>query len=310
MISYLKHYEIDKQRWDDCINQSDNGLVYAMSWYLDMVCPDWEALIKDDYQYVFPLTRGKKYGIHYLFQPYFAQQLGVFSVHPVDTLITDEFIRSIPRKYRLVEINLNEFQEQGTENPERMMKDNFNLTLALSKPYEELYSNYSQNTRRNLKKAREAKIRIADIVNENELIQMFRKNRGKDIEKMNDSAYSILHQIVTECKKRGMIKISGAFTNDKLCAGVLFLSWKQRHIFLFSASNADARKNGAMSLIIDTFIRQHAGYNETLDFEGSNDKNLARFYHSFGSAGNYYSSIRINRLPWIVKTIKTLLTKK
>ena len=317
MIKYLKHHEIDKQRWDDCINHSANGLIYALSWYLDVVCPDWEALIKDDYQYVFPLTPGKKYGIGYLYQPYFAQQLGVFSVHPIHAVITGMFISAIPKKYRLVEINLNESQGILTENPvwdtnDKKMRfiQNLNLKLSLDQSYEELLSRYSQNTKRNLKKAREAGASIVNTTPITEIIEMFRQHRGKDIEKMNDQAYAILQSLATECNRRGCLRILGAMADGKLCAGVVFVSWHQHHILLFSAVNTQARHNGAMSLLVDSFIKEHAESDGILDFEGSNDANLARFYRSFGSAENFYDSLRINHLPFIVKAGLFLLRKK
>jgi hypothetical protein len=63
----------------NAIARSFNGIVYAYSWYLDIVSPGWDALVKDDYKSVMPLTWRKKYGIKYLYQPFFTQQLGVFS---------------------------------------------------------------------------------------------------------------------------------------------------------------------------------------------------------------------------------------
>jgi len=46
MIIYHKHHEIDRDRWDECIRKSFNGIIYAYSWYLDIVSPQWEALIE------------------------------------------------------------------------------------------------------------------------------------------------------------------------------------------------------------------------------------------------------------------------
>ena len=63
MIQYLKHNEIDKKKWNDCIDHSVNNLIYSYSWYLDIVCPNWNALLEDDYTSIMPLTAGKKYGI-------------------------------------------------------------------------------------------------------------------------------------------------------------------------------------------------------------------------------------------------------
>ena len=98
----------------------------------------------------------------------------------------------------------------------------------------------------------------------------------------------------------------GIKTDDKLEAGAIFLksdsksgSRKGEYIFLFSATGDRAKESGAMSMIIDTFIQNHSEENMNLDFEGSMDKGLARFYKSFGSEEVVYLQIRKNRLPYI-----------
>ncbi|MCX6283824.1 MAG: hypothetical protein NTW31_06290 [Bacteroidetes bacterium] len=99
MISYLKHNEIDRARWDGCISRSLNRRVYAFSWYLDIVAPAWEALVSDDYLSVFPLTPGRKAGVCYLFQPFFTQQLGLFSSNPIGEENAEKFMSSIPMNW-------------------------------------------------------------------------------------------------------------------------------------------------------------------------------------------------------------------
>ena len=79
MINYFRHTQINKNRWDDCIGRSLNRRVYAFSWYLDLVCPGWDAMIENDYERVFPLTHHQKWRVSYLAQPYVTQQLGIFS---------------------------------------------------------------------------------------------------------------------------------------------------------------------------------------------------------------------------------------
>src|ERR1700692_3437990 len=79
MIHYLKHNAIDKRRWDEAIDRAFNGMIYAKSWYLDIVSPQWDALVSDDYRAVMPLTWRRKFGVYYLYQPFFTQQLGVFT---------------------------------------------------------------------------------------------------------------------------------------------------------------------------------------------------------------------------------------
>lgn len=59
MILFRSHSEIDKEKWDACIRESANGMIYGYSWYLDIVSPGWAGLIEDAYTAVFPLTQRK-----------------------------------------------------------------------------------------------------------------------------------------------------------------------------------------------------------------------------------------------------------
>ena len=59
-IKYLSHNNIDLKKWDICIQNAYNSLIYAESWYLDIVSPNWEALVYNDYEYVMPLPLKRK----------------------------------------------------------------------------------------------------------------------------------------------------------------------------------------------------------------------------------------------------------
>ena len=56
MIHYIQHKDIDFEKWDACVANSFNRLIYGFSWYLDVVCDDWDALVLNDYEAVFPLS--------------------------------------------------------------------------------------------------------------------------------------------------------------------------------------------------------------------------------------------------------------
>ena len=107
MIRYLTHKQIDKEQWDRCVLQSVNSLVYGLSWYLDLASPGWDALVEDDYQSVFPLTHKRKFSIPYLAQPFFTQQLGLFTTGLLSQDLVTHFLHTIPTKFKLVEIHLN-----------------------------------------------------------------------------------------------------------------------------------------------------------------------------------------------------------
>lgn len=303
MIRYLKHNEINKKKWDNCIDHSINNIIYAYSWYLDIVCPNWNALIEDDYKSIMPLTAGKKYGIEYLYPPYFAQQLGVFSKEKLPKEKAEEFLNSIPSDYKFIEICLNTnntFEFSGFQ-----IKKNINLELSLDSSYDSLRKNYSRLTVRNIKKAMKNKVRIQKNIPPSDLISIFRKTRGEEISNLKDKNYKILLNLITTCLERGFAEVWGALTNDnKLCAGVVLFIKNNRAIFIFSATDANAKENGAMFFLIDNFIRNNAGNNTVFDFEGSNLPGVARLYRGFGSKENVYLQVKKNKLPKLVRWLK------
>ena len=64
-IKYLCHSKIDFERWDRCVADASNSLIYAESWYLDIVCRRWGGLVGGDYEAVMPLPISRRYGIPY-----------------------------------------------------------------------------------------------------------------------------------------------------------------------------------------------------------------------------------------------------
>nr|MBU9937149.1 hypothetical protein [Ferruginibacter sp.] len=98
-IRYLTYRQIDKPKWDACIDGAYNGLIYAYSFYLDSMAKHWDALVLNDYEAVMPLTWNKKYGIHYLYQPPFTACLGVFGKQ-LNAATVSDFLKSIPPKFR------------------------------------------------------------------------------------------------------------------------------------------------------------------------------------------------------------------
>lgn len=307
-IRFLTHEQIDMDKWNHCVENAVNTLPYACSWYLDTVSPGWNALVAEDYAAVFPLTTRKKYGIHYLFQPAFTQQLGLFSKELLTDEIVNLFLQSIPAKYRLIEIKLNRFN-----NPDSNLfpvTNNVNLELSLLASHEEIRASYSKNLKRNLKKAEKSRLSVAPQINPVEVIRMFQLNRGRQLKSLTEADYKSLEQLIYKMAKRGYAQVSGVFTErNSLCAAAVFVKTDERLIFLFSGLNDEGRQVAAMPFLIDSVIKKHAGQNIIFDFEGSNDPNLARFYSSFGAHQANYPGIKINKLPFMTRAMLKMLKK-
>ena len=93
---YVENKNIDKVKWDRCIETAGNGLIYANSFYLDAMAKHWDAIVLNDYEAVMPLTWNKKYGIYYLYQPFLCASLGVFGNNLTGEILYS-FLNNIPK---------------------------------------------------------------------------------------------------------------------------------------------------------------------------------------------------------------------
>jgi hypothetical protein len=296
MIRYVKNKEIDKSKWDDCIRNAVNRRPYAFSWFLDIICPDWDALEMNDYETVFPLPQKRKFGIRYLYQPFFAQQLGVFSrVHLTEQLV-DEFLQAIPSRFSFVHIHMNSMNKVNAERYSVTPRINHELDLIAT--YDMIFRGYNQNTKRNIRKALDQNISIRRKVEPDELITLFKENFGQHEKSLKFTNYETLRKLMMVCLRTTFSITLGAYLPDNtLCAGVFLLRDEERIIYHFAATDNNARENGAMFLLVDSFLKEHGGQALILDFEGSNDPNVARFYKGFGAKETQFSQVVINRLP-------------
>lgn len=308
MIRHLKNEEIEREKWDECIAGAFNGNVYGFSWYLDIVSPGWAALVEDDYLRVFPLPVKQKLNIVYSLQPYFTQQLGVFSRSALNTEEVASFLQAIPPVLRFIDLNMNVFSR--VQAGEWKVAEMANFELDLIPDYERLRERYSPNIRRNLKKSAESNLLIVKSVRPEEVVTLFRENRGKQFGNLGSEQYAVLLRLIYASIHKGMAQVWGVYdAHNELCAGVVWLFSHQEAIFLFSGLSETGRGNGAMPFLVDSFIRDHAGRQLTLDFEGSNDEGLARFYRSFGSKKVSYCRVVINRLPVWLRVPLSVLRK-
>lgn len=308
MIQYLTHNQIDKSKWDAIIAECGN--IYAFSWYLDIVHPQWEALVEDDYHSVMPLTGGKKFGINYLYQPYFVQQLGMFSQVPVTPQKTEEFLNAIPKKYRFAEIRLNE--DNIIADGVQGIEYHRNVLLDLNQDYEAIRAHYHQNTKRNLAKAEDNHLQLVTSVIPYHVVALFRDNRGALLNKWGDIEYGVLIHLAKEAQQRNYAFMLGASEKGvgQLICAAIFMKTMDRITFLFSGLTVEGKQRQAMTYLLDQVIQKYANQPMTFDFEGSDDENLARFYLGFGGEEKKYPSYCFNRLSPMGKALLKVWKKR
>ncbi|HMG69033.1 MAG TPA: hypothetical protein VK588_15150 [Chitinophagaceae bacterium] len=299
-IQYLSNAEIDKTKWDHCIDNASNGLIYGYSFYLDQMALHWDALVMNDYEAIMPLTWNKKFGISYLFQPPFAASLGVFGNGLNEGLI-NEFIQLIPKKFRLIEISLNKGNVFITQPPFLISRTNH--ILPLEKTYDELYKGYRENHQRNIQKALHGGCTLTRNISIDKIIEL-NKEQMKNVAPIKSSYYDRFKKLYEFLSKENKAAVFGALNKENLLiASCVFFFSHNRAFYIMAANHPAGRNTGASHLLIDSFIKEHAGQKLILDFEGSDVESVALFYHGFGARKEIFPSIRWNRLPWLLRVV-------
>lgn len=301
-IKYISHHEIDKKKWDDCVQQAQNGLIYAYSWYLDAMAERWDALVLNDYETIMPLTWNKKYGIHYLYQPYFCASLGIFSKTTITAKTTQAFLEHIPKRFRYIDIYLNQhnlFPVEGFSLTERI-----NYILPLNHTYSEIADLYRTNLKRNIKKAEQSGLQAVKHISVDEIIELAKETMQR-VSAISDEQLNRFKKLFAIAQNKQLAETLGIYNkNDQLLASAVFLFSHNRWYYILVGNHPNGKTLGASHYLIDRFIATHADTNAILDFEGSDIRNLAFFYSSYGATEERYPALRMNRLPKLLKWLK------
>lgn len=300
-ILYIPHASIDKKNWDLCIDNTTDGLIYAYSFYLDAMSKNWDALIMNDYEIVMPLTWNKKYTIHYLYQPFFCAQLGIFGKN-ISSEIVKFFLEAIPPKFKYWDFYLN--KDNLYSLPSFYMYERINYVLSLLDTYKNLSAKFAQSHQRNIKRA----LKLGNVVKKNvdiEKVIFLAKQQTKKFSPIAEKDYNNFLKLFEVLKKKKMATTYGVYSaNNQLIASCAFVFSHNRAYYILVGNHPDSRTAGASHLMIDYFIKEHAGENLVLDFEGSNISSLAFFYKSFGASVEKYPGIKMNKLSAIAKLFR------
>ncbi len=296
-LRFVEHRNINLKTWDDCIALANPALVYAQSWYLDAMCDGhWNALILDDYRAVMPLPYLKKWGISYLSQPAFTQQLGIFGHCSEEE--TELFLKAIPGTYRLADLQFH------TATPASLpgLKPRVTYWLDLNRPYETLLAGYNKDARKNLRRLEELSgpCTLADYPDFGWHIANYRAAYGPMNPELTERHYRrFQHALEAAWTQRCLIACRLLDRNGRALAGGLFLKSKQ-HLHYVMGAPVQGADSGGVHGMIDALIRRHAHTPTILDFEGSEIPSVAYFYAKFGAQPVHYYTLRLNRLPcWL-----------
>ena len=311
LIKHLSHSQINKAAWDDCIHHASNGLIYALSWYLDIVSPGWEAIIAiEDRTYVIclPLPVRSKLGATYILQPSFCQQLGLFFRYQPDESSAEAIISSLLQKYFYIprlSFNTHNTFIDFPDRPPLTVGTRETHLLSLNHSYDELSKHYHRTRRYEIKQAKKKQLKIIPSDDIGPLINIYQKYIEHKVPGAgHDPGQSLLRRLFAAIAQRATYKLYYVQEDDgSVSCGCWFVFYKNTIIYLFNAATDLARDDNGRSLIIDHLIHEHQNTGYTLDFETPPKDSLAFFYQSFGSSPTPFYHIHYYNVPKAIQKL-------
>lgn len=283
MISYVKRKDIDVVKYNACIENSIQSRIYAFSWYLDIVAENWDVLVLNDYEAVMPIPWKRKFGVKYVAQPPFCQQLGIFSLQEFNETKERLFLKKVKRIF--LKINY-AFNADNLKNNNKNIRINY--VLPLNNDYEFLFKGFNKGRKHAVKKSIKNNLSLGTI-SVKQILKLHKENYH--YEGFRSQILVKLIPTLLEIEKAEMLAV---YQHEKLLGATVFLKDENRIYYLFAAFNNLGKSLQAPSFVINKIISAYAKSNLLLDFEGGNITSIGRFFKSFGSKKTIYHVCKTN----------------
>jgi hypothetical protein len=260
-IRYLYNYEINVNAWDSCIAHSINSSMQAFSWYLDLVCENWDALVEDDYLSVMPLPVYRFFGRDIILHPSFVNELGIFSKAPINAAKTADFISAIPTRFAYYRTLLNKYNPTAEKNAISHVR----FEIDLIKPYPKLYAGYSHAMQQQLHQAAVAGAGFATGLSSNDLLHFIKEKKIALPRLMRKNNFRQIRTLIAGLIRYKSGDTFGVYDNhNELCSAAI-IGWTSQQIqLLFHIISPDAMKQYAHYWLIDQVIKKFAETYATL----------------------------------------------
>ena len=305
VVNYIKYKNIDKQKWDACVDNAVNGLVYGKSFYLDNMASNWDGIVLGDYEAVMPITWRSKWGIRYLYQPAFIQQGGIFFKTALSEVNIQEVFNTIFTRFKFAEITGNYLNNSLHSIPFLKIDSRSNFTINLNDDYSNISNNYTFSCKKSLKRIKKFGLLYKHSNNFSEIIKLFKNLYGQRLPYILNKDYDHFEKLCKEMSAKQNIVIRQAFnTKGEFLCAVILLKDAGRLYNIINCVTAAGKPVKANYFLYDNIFKEFSGKPLLFDFEGSDIQAIANFYSKFNPENHPYPFIKFNKLNIFLKLLK------
>lgn len=293
-IAIIPSYNIDHKKWDRCVHDSSNAIIYAGAAYLDHLADNWTGLVINDYEQVMPVAWRMKFGIRYSYQIPFLQQLGIFcGKNFSDVKLFLKALFSLCR-YGDYPFNFGNFIGETDAC--------INYILPLDVSYEGLAKRFSADVIQNIRKAaaHDLDYEKGEI---DEAFYHYKNLYGKQTG-VTDEQFEKFRKLCVFIGKNDKIIVRKVISpSGSLLAIALLPVDKMRMYNVMNSTLPEGKKSEANYYLLSRLWMEFEETQMIFDFEGSDLPGVKEFYRKFGAINQPYQKLHFNHLPWPVRLL-------
>lgn len=288
MIKRLKYEEIDWQKYQNCLEQSEQYIFFADKKYLDaLIGRNWEILVDNDYEAVMPIPLAKKWGFSFVVMPLQTQQLGIFSEKDNPEL-NKSFLEFFQQNYKVFYYAFNAKNEFTT-----LLKTRKNYKL-FAENYENIKKKYSIHRRRNVRitDVLQDKIKFTEAENLNRSESFFTKNViGFTNSSLKKRAFENMKNFLSQ----NLLKVYELYFEGELASQAYLIESEYEDFLVNFINDKKFSKYNLSSIILDQIFRKNIEKKD-FNFHGSNISEIAEFYRRFGATEENYAFVESSKI--------------
>ncbi len=301
-LQILPSYKIDGLKWNNRVHESENGLIYSTTQFLNGMCGrQWLGLIWNNYEYVMAVPFRKKYGIRYVYQPAFTQQLGVVGHFPPKEII-QQCIDALQVRFKYINYPFN-FAQQGCLQNE-VYKTRTNYTVCLHEPAATLTQRLSAHFNKSLRRLQKLDFKYMICTDFRFVIAQHRKINGAAIGSYTTKDWQALTELCKHFANEKKLIVREVVLEGELVCACLLVQDAKRIYNLVSFVNAAGKKAEANYFLYYNLMAEFSGKQLLLDLEGSDVTGIANFYLKMHPQKEQYAVMHYNNLPAIMQLFK------
>lgn len=304
-IAYIPHQQIDPIKWDACIKNASNSVVYAQFDYLTAMTENWDAIIIEDYSVVMPLPWKKKLGIPYVYQPAFIQYLGIFSKEKCTIELVNACFKLAKEHFKYIDATVNFSLSKQADGKHLTIEEKTNYLLDLNNPYTTIAQNYHVHFHKSLRRIKKFDLQYSKSKDESFVMELFKQLYAQRMKTISTIAIDSFTKLCGSFKLSAQLHIREVADKEgNILACVLLLSDARRYYNIVSCITEEGKKLEANYFLYDKILEEFAQQDMLFDFKGSNHSGIASFYKKFNPTTELYQHIHYNGLPKLVRLIK------